>query len=68
MKDKFGRELQVGDICFRIGYTGGRFGRPKLNVVKIQEFTVSKVKIAERCFVDSTNLAKASVEDLERFI
>ena len=68
MKDKFNRELFIGDICFRVKSPTSRFGKPTMNVVQVKDFTESKVKIADRCFVDSTNLVKASNEDLERFI
>ena len=68
MRDKFDRPLAVGDICFKVGNSSGRFGKPTVKVYKVLEFTASKVKIAERTFVDSTNLVKACPEDLERFI
>ena len=68
MKDKFNRELLIGDICFRVKYSTGRFGKPSINVVKVQDFTESKVKIAERCFVDSNNLVKATHIGLEQYV
>lgn len=68
MTDKFKRELSIGDICFRVKSPSSRFGKPSINVVKIQDFTESKVKIADRCFVDSTNLVKASNEGLEEYV
>jgi hypothetical protein len=68
MKDKFDRELSVGDLCFRIVGAANRFARPSLKVVKVQDFTASKVKLGTRCFVDSGNLVKASSEDLEKHI
>lgn len=65
MKDKFGRTLEIGDICFRIKTDMSGFGKPSAIVVRVLDFTQSKVKIKERTFVDSVNLIKASPEGLE---
>ncbi|MCK9428982.1 MAG: hypothetical protein M0R17_03090 [Candidatus Omnitrophica bacterium] len=65
MKDYFKRELQIDDICFRIVHT--KYGN-HLKVVKIKDFTPQKVKLDTKVFVDSTNLVKASAEDLEIYL
>jgi hypothetical protein len=65
MKDHFKRELQIDDICFRIVHS--RFGN-HLEVVKIKDFTPQKVKLDTKVFVDSTNLVKASNENLEVYL
>lgn len=68
MKDKFNRELSIGDICFRIKSSSSRFGKPTLNVYKILDFSNVKVKIGSKTYVDSCNLVKASIENLENHI
>jgi hypothetical protein len=68
MKDKFGRELSIGDICFRIKTASSRFGKASAVIVSVLDFTESKVKIKDRSFVDSTNLIKASSEGLETYV
>jgi len=64
MKDSFGRELNIGDIVFRITQRS-KFSRPQLNVYRILDFTPQKIKIGTKCYVDSQNLTKASSENLE---
>jgi len=68
MTDKFGREMEIGNVCFRVKGSNSRFGKPTLEVVIIKDFTNAKVKIGERSFVNPENLTLASDKDLSRFL
>lgn len=62
MKDKFGRELQLGDLCIRVKTSS--WGAPKFTVVQVIDFTKKKVKVGDRSFMDSTNLVLLSQDEI----
>lgn len=64
MKDKFDRDLEIGDICFRVTQVS-KFGKPTISVYRILDFSPQKVKIGNKTYVDPGNLVKASSEGLE---
>lgn len=62
-KDKFGRELDIGNKCLRVT-TKANSWVPKIEIVNVQSFSKFKVKIGERRYVDSNNLILLSSEGL----
>ncbi len=65
IQDKFGRELHIGDICFRIK-TVSMSNRTRTWVfpVRILDFTKYKVKVGQHTYVNEQNLILASDQGL----
>jgi hypothetical protein len=63
MKDRFGRELNTGDICFRYK-TGSVYTRSYIIPVKILHFSKERVYTSQNTYVESKSLIKASAEGM----